>query len=183
MLNTIVKDYERCGGKGCNIPGMFLRFLYFAGFRAVVLHRIGNWFCRHRLRIVGKLLECFMHHLCHCWISSQAEIGEGFLVAHVCGLVIGGGVVIGKNCDVRQNVTMGGNFNKTDADGRMFPTLGDNISVGAGAVIIGPVKIGNNCIIGANSVINRDVPENVIVAGNPYRVIKERWPEESGRRL
>jgi serine O-acetyltransferase len=61
--------------------------------------------------------------------------------------------------------------------------LGDNVSVGTGAVIIGPINVGTNSIIGANSVVTKNVPENVIVSGIPAVVIKERWNEESGRRL
>ena len=183
MFDKIIKDYERYGGKGFNIFGMLLRFLYYASFRAVVFYRIGNYCHKHKLTIIAMMIERLMHHLCHCWISTKAEIGEGFMVAHVCGLVIGGEVVIGKNCDVRQNVTLGGNFNKTDAEGRQFPTLGDNVSLGAGAVVVGPVKVGDNSIVGANSVVTRDVPENVIVRGSPAVVIKDRWPENSGRKL
>jgi len=101
----------------------------------------------------------------------------------VGGLIIGGETVIGANCDVRQNVTFGGNFNKVNAKGRSQPTLGDNISVGAGAVILGPVYIGSNTIIGANTVVTRDVEEGVIVFGVPGKVIKKRWSEETGRKL
>lgn len=183
MFDNIFEDYARYGRKRGSWFGMPLRFMIDAGFRAVVFYRVGNWFCKRKLRVIAKMLECLMHHLCHCWIGSTAEIGPGFLVGHVCGLVIADGTVIGKNCDVRQNVTLGGNYNKTDDQGRFFPILGDNVSLGAGAVVIGPVKVGNNSIVGANSVVNRDVPENVIVAGNPAKVIRGKWPESSGRRL
>jgi serine O-acetyltransferase len=115
-----------------------------------------------------------MHHTCHCWISCAAEIGPGFLIAHVGGLVIGAGTRMGKDCDVRHNVTFGGNYNKVDADGRAYPWVGDNVSVGAGAVILGPVRIGSNAVIGANSVVTRDVPDNAIVLGIPAQVVRER---------
>ena len=67
---------------------------------------------------------------------------------------------------------------KKDAEGRQFPILGDNVSVSAGAVILGPIRIGSNSVIGANSVVTRDIPENVIAAGIPAKVLKERWNEE-----
>lgn len=102
---------------------------------------------------------------------------------HVCGLVISRGTRIGRNCDVRQNVTFGGNFNKKDEHGRSQPWVGDNVSFSAGAVVIGPVKVGSNSIVGANSVVTRDVPENVIVSGVPAVVIKEKWDKDSGRGL
>jgi len=124
-----------------------------------------------------------MHHLCHCWISTFAEIGPGFYIAHVGSLVIGQETRIGRNCDVRQNVTFGGNFNKRDDQGRSQPLVGDNVSFGAGAVVIGPIKVGSNSIVGANSVVTRDVPENVIVSGVPAVVLKDKWDKESGRGL
>jgi serine O-acetyltransferase len=125
-----------------------------------------------------------MHHFAHCWISVAAEIGPGLLIAHVSGVIIGGGTIIGKNCDIRQNVTFGGNFNKSDENGRQQPMLGDNISIGAGAVIIGPVSIGNNSIVGANSVVTKDVPSRVIVFGIPAIIVKDVWDENiTGRKL
>ena len=70
-----------------------------------------------------------------------------------------------------------------DGDGRSQPWVEENVSVGAGAVIIGPIKIGANSIIGANSVVTRDVPGNTIVSGIPAKVIKTRWDEDEKRNL
>jgi serine O-acetyltransferase len=183
VISKLRVDCTRYRSGPATIFTMLAMFLLSAGFRAVVFYRLGHWCRQHRFRAGAMLLERLMHHLCHCWIGTTAEIGEGFLVAHVCGLIIGGATVIGKNCDVRQNITFGGNFNKVDAEGRSQPTVGDNVSVGAGAVIVGPVKIGNDVIIGANAVVTRDVPDRMIVGGNPAKIIKERWSEDTGRKL
>jgi len=182
MFENLEQDYRRIA----KYKGNLGRYLYKAGsdagFRAMFLYRLGVWFKNHQMRFLASMCQRFMHHLCHCWISVEAEIGPGFLIAHVGGIGIGGGTIVGKNCDARRNLSLGGNYNKRDTNGRSHPWVGDNVSFGIGAVVSGPVRIGSNSIIGANTVVTRDVPENVIVFGVPGKVIKERWPEDSGRR-
>lgn len=184
MIRLLVEeDFARYSKK----PGSTMRYLWkllsHAGFRAVTLYRLGHWCLEKKLFHMAALIEQLIFHTCYCEIKTAAEIGPGFLISHTPGLVIGGGTRIGNHCDVRQNVTFGGNFNKTDEAGRTQPWLADNVSVAAGAVILGPVKIGQNAIIGANSVVTRDVPENVIVSGIPAQIIKERWSDNENRKL
>ncbi len=184
MFDNLEHDYRR---NSKHEGGSLWRYIYRAaanaGFRAVVLYRLGVWFKQKRMNFWAGMCQRLMHHLCHCWISVSAEIGPGFLIAHVGGLVIGGKTRIGSYCDVRQNVTFGGNFNKVGPDGRDQPWVGDHVSFGVGAAILGPVRIGSNSIIGANSVVTRDVPENVIVSGIPAVVVKDRSAADSGRKL
>lgn len=183
MFEKLNEDYMRYIPKCGNILRFILYGIKNSGFRAMILHRMGYWCRNHRMRFVASLLDRVMHHLCLCYISSQAEIDGGLKIPHTIGLVIGSGTIIGKNCDVRQNVTFGGNYEKTGQDGRKMPKVGDNVSVGAGAVIIGPVTIGSNTIVGANAVVTKDFPENVIIGGVPAQVVKQRWDEATGRRL
>lgn len=183
QLKTLEQDYKRISKKPGGIWQYIYKALSNAGFRAVCFYRLGVWFRNRKMYFAAGMCQRLMHHLCHCWISVQAEVGPGFLIAHVGSLVIGDKTRIGENCDVRQNVTLGGNFRKASADGRTQPWVGDNVTFGVGAVALGPVHIGSNSIIGANSVVTRDVPENVIVFGVPAQIIKERWNEETGRKL
>lgn len=186
LNDTIIylkEDYRRLSLKKPRLSSIFYKALSNAGFRAVFLYRIGRYFYLRKHNFTAGFCQRMMHHLSHCWISVAADIGPGFLIAHVGSLVIGGETRIGTNCDVRQNVTFGGNFNKKSEDGRTQPWLEDNISVGVGAVIIGPVKVGSNSIIGANTVVTRDVPGNSIFFGVPGKVIKERWQNDSLRQL
>jgi serine O-acetyltransferase len=154
-----------------------------AGFRALVLYRFGHYFYANKLGFLASFCQRLMHHLCSCHIHPAAKIGTGFLIAHVGGIVVGAGTIIGNNCDIRQNVTFGGNFNKMNEEGRTQPLLEDSVSVGAGACVLGPVTIGTQSIIGANSVVTRDVPAGKIAFGVPAKVIKDIWAEKSGRKL
>ena len=182
MFEYLEQDYRRYSSGSGNLWRYLYRGISHAGFRAVMFYRLGYWFKQRNMDFLAGMCERLMHHLCHCWISVSAEIGPGFYIAHVGAIGIAVGARIGKNCDIRRNCSIGGNFSK-ERDGRFTPWIGDNVSIGVNAVITGPVRVGSNSIVGANSVVNRDVPENVIVLGVPAKVIKERWPPDSQRRL
>jgi len=173
MFENIRQDYLRRRKKATPWRIMFAAAAD-AGFRAVVLYRMGRYCRIHHLGIAAIFLERLMHHWCHCWTSTLAEIGPGFVIAHVCGIIIPPNTVIGKNCDVRQNVTLGGNYGKVGEDGRTNPWIGDNVSIGAGAAVLGPIRIGSNTIIGANCVVTNSVPENSVAGAFRAEVIGQR---------
>jgi len=185
MIENIRQDYIRNReyfGRTKQKPGM-VRILFRAfqdsGFRAVLFYRMGRW-CRDRnLRLTAVFIERLMRHMSHCWISTLSDIGPGLIIAHGCGIVIPPGVILGKNCDVRQNITIGGNYGKRSEDGRTNPVIGDNVSIGAGAAVLGPIKIGSNSIIGANAVVTKSVPENSVVGAFRAEVLAERGPDGS----
>lgn len=101
-------------------------------------------------------------------IPRNLKVGENFMIHHPLGIVINPGVVIGNNCSIRQNTTIG---NKTGGT-ENCPVIGNNVDIGANAVIIGDIKIGNNVVIGAGAVVVKDVPDNAVVAGNPAKIIR-----------
>lgn len=101
-------------------------------------------------------------------IHPGAVIGEGFFVDHGHGVVIGETTIIGNNVTLYQGVTLGGTGKE---HGKRHPTLGDNVMVGAGAKVLGNIKIGNDCKIGAGSVVVRDVPDNCTVVGIPGKIV------------
>lgn len=98
-------------------------------------------------------------------IPYNTDIGEGLVIFHYNCIVVNEGAKIGKNFTLRHGVTVG------DVNGKT-PVIGDNVTVGAGAKIIGGIKVGNNVIVGANTVVNKDVPDNCVVAGIPAKIIK-----------
>ena len=104
-------------------------------------------------------------------ISVTAKIPMDVKFPHFQNIVIGNGAIIGNNCIIYQDVTIGQNRG-------LFPIIGNNVIIYAGAKIIGNVLIGNNAIIGANSVVTKDVPDNAIVGGNPAKIIKYRGDKD-----
>lgn len=158
--------------KNANVLTVISKSLLNSGFRAVVLYRVSSFFDRKNVYFLAFLFEKLMHYTTITWISRRAKIQPGFVIRHVGGIVVGGKTHIGKNCEIRQGVTFGGNLGK-EKNGTTQPILGDNILIGAGAKILGPIRIGNNCIIGANAVVVTDIPENSVAGGIPAKVLRK----------
>lgn len=98
----------------------------------------------------------------------SSEISFGLCIPHPGTIVVGQKAVIGKNCTILQGVTIGSNLYKSRYE---LAEIGDNVLIGAGAKIIGPLKIGNDVTIGANSVVTKDIPDGAVVAGNPAKIL------------
>jgi len=143
------------------------------GAVAVLLFRLMRRSYKKEYRFGAFILSMLNQVLCGVEIGYNVDIGPGFEIAHGGGIVIGGDVIAGANLSIRQGVTIGGTFfGKRNAEGRAFPILADNIFIGTGACVAGPVSVGHDVIIGANTVVTRDVPENTVFAGLPGAVIK-----------
>lgn len=107
-----------------------------------------------------------------CFIGSKVQIGLGVKFPHPNGIVIGESTRIGQNCTIFQQVTFGGK-NIGDAQNSNYPSIGKNVIIFAGAKLIGNIIIGDNVIIGANSVVNKSFPSNCVIGGVPAKIIKE----------
>jgi serine O-acetyltransferase len=151
--------------------------LTYAGFHALLAYRIA-----HRLRAWGvpfipRVISQLARLLTGIEIHPAAKIGRGFFIDHGMGVVIGETAEIGDHVTLFQGVTLGGTGKER---GKRHPTLGSHVVVGAGAKILGGIRIGDNVKIGANSVVLKSVPANSTVIGVPGRIIKaegDRLPE------
>ena len=144
--------------------GAIVKTLLTDGTMAMVYYRLMQWSGRHRLVPLEMIFNKLNVVCCNCIIGRGAEFGPGFVLVHATGIVINGQVRVGSNVSLYHQVTLG-------ADKRGAPILGDNVFIGAGAKIIGPVTIGDGVKVGANAVIVKDIPAHVTVVGNPAKIV------------
>jgi len=145
--------------------------LSYSGFHAIVFHRVNHMLWKARVPFFPRFLSQVAKIITGIEIHPGAVIGKGFFIDHGMGVVIGETTEIGENCLLYQGVTLGGTGKE---EGKRHPTLGNNVVVGAGAKILGNIKIGSDVKIGANSVVLNPVPDHSIVVGVPGRVIKKK---------
>ncbi len=140
----------------------------YPGVHAVLLHRLAHALWIRRLRYTARFLSFLARLVTQIDIHPGAAIGRRFFIDHGCGVVIGETAVIGDDVTLYHGVTLGGvSWNP----GRRHPTLHDGVVVGAGAKILGPITVGRNTRVGANSVVIQDVPAEMTVVGIPGRVV------------
>ena len=147
-------------------------------FKLIFYFRIANFFykknqikrtylTRFLQSIFTKMFNKYLEKFC-CDFKIKTEIGKGLHIPHPLGIVINGKAKIGNNCTIMQQVTIGNKLNDDN-----IPIIGNNVFIGAGAKIIGNIKIEDNVIIGANSVVTKSISKNCIVAGIPARIIRK----------
>lgn len=143
----------------------------YSGLHAIISHRIARLLRKLKIPILPRFISQAARFLTGIEIHPGAEIGKGLFIDHGMGVVIGETAIVGDNVTLFQGVTLGGTGKEK---GKRHPTIGNNVVIGAGAKILGNIKIGDNVNIGANAVVIRDVPPNSTVVGVPGRIaVKE----------
>ena len=147
--------------------------LTYPGVKAVFFHRIANFFSVGKFDLIARIISQFSRFLTGIEIHPKAKIGQNLFIDHGMGVVIGETSEIGNNVTIYHMVTLGGISpsikSEEQRDVKRHPTLMDNVVVGSGAQILGPVVIGKNAKVGANAVVTKDVPENAIMVGIPAK--------------
>ena len=169
-MSRLRRDFWRLRTiKGWSVPrALFDALLLDAGFQAVLLHRLAHALVRRRIPVLPALCRRLSIAFCGVDILPRARIGGGLFLPHSPGIVVGGRTVIGEDCTLLHGVTLGeARFDELDC-----PHLGDRVTVGAGAQVLGGITVGDNALIGAGSVVVSSVSAGAAVAGVPARVIR-----------
>ena len=140
----------------------------YPGLHALYFHRIAHWFWNGNLKTLGRFISHVGRFLTGIEIHPGARLGPGLFIDHGIGVVIGETSEIGEDVTIYQSVTLGGTSLEKK---KRHPTIGNGVVIGAGATILGPIKVGDNSRIGSGSVVVKEVPPNSLVVGVPGQVI------------
>lgn len=153
------------------------------GFWAMVIYRFGRWrygvrpaLLRKLFSLIYKVLYKIIQIVTGIELPCEATVGRNFVIDHFGGIIVSGYARFGDNCRIRNGVVVGLRRVEEPA----APIIGNNVDIGAGAKVLGPIRIGDNSIIGANAVVIEDVPENSIAIGVPAIVKPRRQQSEAG---
>ena len=167
-LKAIVTDLQIIVKRDPAAQNWLEVLLCYPGFQALLFHRVAHWLYGLKIPLIPRLISYWSRFLTGIEIHPAAQIGKGVFIDHGIGVVIGETAKVGDYVLLYQGVTLGGTGKEI---GQRHPTLGRNVIVGAGAKILGNIKIANNVRVGANAVILRDVVANSTVVGIPGRVV------------
>ena len=175
MFATIKSDIEAIRSRDPASRHTWEILTCYPGLHALWLHRLAHRLWSWELKWLARFIAHIARWFTLIEIHPAAHIGKGFFIDHGGGVVIGGTTEIGANCTLYQGVTLGGT---SWQEGKRHPTLGDNVIVGAGAKILGPIYIGANARVGSNAVVTKEVPENTTVVGVPAHAVGDK-PQEN----
>ena len=168
FLNSIIKRDPAAKSKLSVI-------LTYPGAKAVFFHRIANFFAIAKFNLIARIISQFSRFLTGIEIHPNAKIGKNLFIDHGMGTVIGETSVIGDNVTLYHGVTLGGispaENSNNQRDTKRHPTIEDNVIIGCGASILGPINIGSCARVGANTVVLKDVPSYATMVGNPVKNI------------
>ncbi len=171
LLSDIKRDFKAVFERDPAARSAFDVILSYPGFHAILCHRINSILWQRKIPLLPRLLSNLARLLTGIEIHPGAKIGPGLFIDHGLGVVIGETTEIGNDCLLYQGVTLGGTGKEK---GKRHPTLGKRVVVGAGAKVLGAIRIGDYVKIGANAVVLKPVPDHSIVVGVPGRVIKKK---------
>lgn len=169
-FKTILNDLDAILARDPATNSKLEAILCNSGFHCICIHRLSHHLWNRNFHLTARLLSQIARFLTGIEIHPAVKIGKGFMIDHGMGVVIGETTEIGNNVTLYHDVTLGGTT-VFDKNGKIctkrHPTIGNNVIIGSGAQILGPIKLGNNVKVGSNAIVIKDVPANTTVVGFP----------------
>jgi serine O-acetyltransferase len=179
MFDRIREDVRCVFDRDPAARHVFEVLMTYPGLHAVLFHRISHGLWNIRLKFLARFISAFARWFTGIEIHPGATIGRRFFIDHGMGVVIGETAEIGDDCTLYHGVTLGGT---SWQKGKRHPTLGNDVVVGAGAKILGPISMGDRARIGSNAVVLKDVPADATVVGVPGRIVTPRKSDQEKHR-
>ncbi|RAU90213.1 serine O-acetyltransferase [Mycobacterium colombiense] len=173
MLEAIRRDIRAARERDPAVPTTLQVILAYPGVHAIWGHRINHWLWNRGARLAARITAEITRILTGVEIHPGAVLGPGLFIDHATGVVIGETAEVGEDVTIYHGVTLGGSGRDT---GKRHPTIGDRVTIGAGAKVLGAIKIGDDSRIGANAVVVKEVPSSSVVVGVPGQVISRSRP-------
>jgi len=173
MFAMLQNDIRVAKTRDPALPSALQVVFAYPGVHAIWGHRVSHWLWRRGAKLAARTLAEFNRVLTGVDIHPGAILGGGLFIDHATGVVIGETAEVGDDVTIYHGVTLGGSGNDT---GKRHPTIGDRVTIGAGAKILGAIKVGDDSRIGANAVVVKDVPSSAVVVGVPGQAISPTGP-------
>lgn len=171
MFNTFSQDIDAVFARDPAARSRWEVILCYPGFHALVMHRVAHKLWKKEWKLLARWVSQFARFITGIEIHPGARIGKRFFIDHGMGVVIGETASVGDDVTIYHGVTLGGtSFEK----GVRHPQIGHNVIIGAGAQLLGPIRVGDNVRVGSNAVVVRDVPEGATMVGVPAHASENR---------
>ncbi len=170
FFKELYEDAKNILNKDPACRNIFEVIILYPGFHILVFHRLAHFLYKHKLMFLARFVSQFGRFFTGIEIHPGAKIGRRLFIDHGMGIVIGETATVGDDCTIYHNSTLGGTGKDKN---KRHPDLGNNVLVGAGSKILGPIKIGNNVKIGANATVLKNIPDNVTVVKYNEIIVKE----------
>jgi serine O-acetyltransferase len=173
MLSAIRRDIQAARERDPARPTVLEVVFAYPGVHAVWGHRVTHWLWLRGARLLARTLAELVRILTGVEVHPAAVLGQGLFIDHATGVVIGEPAEVGEDVTIFHGVTLGGTGRET---GKRHPTVGDRVVIGAGAKVLGAIKIGDDSRIGANSVVVKEIPASSVVVGVPGQIVSRPSP-------
>lgn len=173
MLATLRQDVRAVRDRDPAARTTLEIILCYPGLHAIWGHRVSHWLWSHDFELIARASAALTRWLTGVDIHPGATLGPGLFIDHATGVVIGETADVGAEVTIYQGVTLGGTSLE---QGKRHPSVGDRVTIGAGAKVLGPVTIGHDSRIGANAVVVKPVPANSVVVGVPGQIVSRSQP-------